>query len=1017
MGTIRSNTINYDRGSFQLVVDYEYTDSAIKFTPYILVGGGGFGHDHTAVFSWVGPKTYTKNKNGSKVWKDPAATVKQRTVRQTGKYYADPLTQTKPKKIKVDVLKKKKKKKKVIKKWGTGTVKRKTDISGKKFSNSDQSVTIKVYLKAAGGVKNSSTLSITLKQTSGPFSPGEIDHNIDNKGRNNNIAIATKTLKGTDTKPIQRLQYQRLSEDRTTSGWSEVGDPITFPSSIYGAEGLREEIKNSQDLGKRLWIRDYGLQPGSRYKWKAVVTSGNGKTAEKVDNIWYYTAPPALTNVSHERIDDKTNRVYFTRSARDIILGIIKGYVFEYNTLEPDDPEFDSGWNPIPDSDWENHNINPHQSGGIMTKDYDDVAFDHVTCKKDTKYRYRLYATNYFVGTSNPGYSAYSSEKGTETTYNTPDPPASIKPIPNADYTNVTIEITPSKTKQYTSADRVFVRRRLDGGEWTYVTSETDGDDLTSLEYIEEGNTKYYKFIDDDIISITGHDVDYAVAFGCSKTRTSGQMEEGNGRSKYCDPVLIKMLAAPNKPNLIMPIDNTPIAIENGTVRLGWVHSPKDGTDQEGARLQYKIGEDGQWTDISATITTNAYYDFDISSFAVNSTIYWRASTKGKHADYSEWSTEKKFRLLAKPLVGITSIGMMDTISSLPVNVVWSYSDQSGTLSKMDLDIMQDGDVLKEFEIDLENLPAPNTFKIEDYLFDDGGTYEILLTATSTSGFSSETNVTFSVAYTEMNLTKGFMLSAAFDEDTGCSKVTISRIIEEDAGLNHDGELPENNIVDPDENEPITSNAKVKKIYVYRIYRGERELINEGGNAIELDLSDYDSFKTFDLTDIKNPINADFEYALMQITELGEVSVSSSESYRFETIWWYIYWGEDEIIKTRWNPTGSGSLGRPERQEVRYSGRDYPVLYDSVAKEETYSYNFLLLRDPDYYEDEEDDNGYETLQKFKEMMKSGGTGLWKSFEGDVYPAKFEFSWSSSYLEGIPSWTCSLNVGRIESGDF
>ena len=60
------------------------------------------------------------------------------------------------------------------------------------------------------------------------------------------------------------------------------------------------------------------------------------------------------------------------------------------------------------------------------------------------------------------------------------------------------------------------------------------------------------------------------------------------------------------------------------------------------------------------------------------------------------------------------------------------------------------------------------------------------------------------------------------------------------------------------------------------------------------------------------------------------------------------------------------------------------------------------------------DDGRDVLEQFKNMMKSGGTGVWKSFEGDVYAADFDFSYSSDYTDGLPSWQCSLNVTRIDT---
>ena len=91
------------------------------------------------------------------------------------------------------------------------------------------------------------------------------------------------------------------------------------------------------------------------------------------------------------------------------------------------------------------------------------------------------------------------------------------------------------------------------------------------------------------------------------------------------------------------------------------------------------------------------------------------------------------------------------------------------------------------------------------------------------------------------------------------------------------------------------------------------------------------------------------------------------------------------------------------------------MLYDSTANEETVSYSFALVRD-DLARAYDSFSARETLDQFKDMMRNGGHGIWKSFEGDVFYAKFDFSYSSNYAEsGVPQWSCSLSVSRIDEG--
>jgi hypothetical protein len=96
-------------------------------------------------------------------------------------------------------------------------------------------------------------------------------------------------------------------------------------------------------------------------------------------------------------------------------------------------------------------------------------------------------------------------------------------------------------------------------------------------------------------------------------------------------------------------------------------------------------------------------------------------------------------------------------------------------------------------------------------------------------------------------------------------------------------------------------------------------------------------------------------------------------------------------------------MKRPEKTQVRYSGRKYPVTYDSKAMDEGFTFNFILT-------------DREQLNNFRYMLRNGGHGIWKSGDGDVYDADFEFDYSSRYTGPNIYWNCSLSVTRID-GDI
>ena len=799
------------------------------------------------------------------------------------------------------------------------------------------------------------------------------------------------------------LTFERLQEDPTKSQWQTVGSK----GVPYGETPLKK-ITSGSDL----YMDDYGLSTGSRYLFRITANNANGGSSKT--SGWYYTTPPAVSNVSHVRLDDKTNIIYFSRDPRNIIMNIVKGFKIQCNTRELNDPNFASGWKDInKGSDYDAYAINPGESSpDTMSTKYTNVAIKHKNCSADTRYRYRIATYNFFDGASwnLVSYSDYSATNGDDPTYNTPLAPKSTSAAPNEDITEVTVKIVAQKAKSTTStgstADKVYIQRKIEKGSWSDV-GESDGIDINSLAYENTKNGPTYTYIDTDILDILGKTVQYRAAFGCSQTTINGQppasMMENHGKSAWSTGTEMALLAKPNKPNLIMPVDNQKIASDTPSVRMAWVHSPKDGTPQKAVELQVKRNSE-EWTSITLSSQTTAFHDLPLIGYQPNDVVYWRVRTKGEHKDFSDWN-QKSFKVLARPTLSITSITDMSEISILPLKVAYNYGDLSGELSSLTLNIEQDDDVIKSYEIDFASLETPNEYVLSDYIFDDDSDYTLALIAVSTSGLDVVTRVSITIKYTKMRLTKGFDLIATFDEDTGCSSVSIERTVDD-----VEQDAPE---VEPsDDDDIITSDARVKQIYLYRLYENDSKLVDD---PITVNLDDYDSATSFNITDKFCPINSDFEYKLLQVTERGEVSVSIGNVEHYETLWWYVYYGGDQVIKTRWNPQSSVSLGRPERQEVRYSGREYPVLYDSTANEETVSYSFALVRD-DLARVYDSFSARETLDQFKDMMRNGGHGIWKSFEGDVFYAKFDFSYSSNYAEsGVPQWSCSLSVSRIDEG--
>ena len=428
------------------------------------------------------------------------------------------------------------------------------------------------------------------------------------------------------------------------------------------------------------------------------------------------------------------------------------------------------------------------------------------------------------------------------------------------------------------------------------------------------------------------------------------------GSSGYTESLAVLVKSKPNAPSLIAPVNGAVFELEQGSVRFTWRHNSTDGSPQRSAELQYKVGS-GSWTTI--TKTTESYADVSLSGRSANEVITWRARTKGSHADWSDYSSEYTFTLLEKPEIHIISPVNAEAITTLPLYVQYSYNDNSGTLETLQIDIVKDGEVVKSYN----DVAKTGEFSLAGFLFDTDSVYGIQVLALSSSGLRSDDFVSVTIQYDPISLEGGYLLSIDNDNDTGFAIVSVLRDITDGV-------------------EPL----EIVEAYLYRVHDGERELVqevNEGSQCI----------------DKLSPLNVEYTYELLQLTEDGEVSILRVSNV-IESHYSFIYFGDDSF-KGMWNPEFSVSMDRPERVEKRYSGRHYPVSYDSYAIEETCDYSTVLME-------------REELVHLKQLMRKGnGQGIWKSADGDSYFANFKMSYSTNRFHKNQVWNVSIKVTRIE----
>ena len=156
------------------------------------------------------------------------------------------------------------------------------------------------------------------------------------------------------------------------------------------------------------------------------------------------------------------------------------------------------------------------------------------------------------------------------------------------------------------------------------------------------------------------------------------------GSSAWSAPVNTTIGTKPDPPTTWSYVTSAKIGTTENpqSVKLNWTHNSVDGSEQKAAILEYKVGSDGTAQTRSISDATQSY-DFDTAGFSDASVIYWRVKTKGVHADYSEWSTQRQFTLYTPPDVqtGLYSSGkwLWDTFNFETDSIYTAWSD-SGEL-------------------------------------------------------------------------------------------------------------------------------------------------------------------------------------------------------------------------------------------------------------------------------------------------------------------------------------------------
>lgn len=1052
---VYSYQINYDKGKFKAGVKVEIIKKKVngklvvagfKFRPFLKVIEG-FKNSHRVMF-WWSDRYNNYNADGVNTGKEHNLRYKLKNdVKSKGIYYIDAYKGSSAMAKSGKKLKKTKKKPKIT----------------KKSKYADSWVNYDNYVMIYCQVGHSAIAKVKVSyRDNGVLSQPVFDKDTWKRVSDTRFEVNGHGL-GSFEHPIRKVVLRR-KDNHTNADWSDVGGSggtlsIAFPGDI-NKTAIKTFVDNTITPGNRYAYQLVAYDDAGRHRSTELeLTKRRDKLKKhprpndgKIGN-WIYTTPPKIDNLEHRRVNDTQNIITITRDPQHITNGIYHHFRLEYSTdngvtwtrftdeqmytgkkpkdskkiLKTDVAVYDNGTTQVA-ADW----VNSNKNATMITT----AVLYHET-KPDTSYRYRVFpVTIDYNGADLPSDVAAPSYLGSEITYNTPAEPIKVEAVMREDGY---IELTIHKTKTST-ANIFYVERQTDGGDWEYADATSGDQGVTIVDTTKPTLT----YVDKTLIA--GTKIKYRVSF--ANTTNFPQPTVGDGMSKPTESDEVLMLSKPNPPVPVMPFNGAVVMDDAKEVQLGWVHSPNDGTSQTKANLQYRVNGD-EWLPLlhNTESYTKAYFDLtDTNSlWKANDIIEWRVRTKGAHEEFSNWSDISSFKIFKKPEIKLTAPANQQTIKNLPLKLEWDYTDLSGEMASLFLDIIQDNEVLETYDLST----AQSGEEFSDYVFDTGETYTLRLRATSTTNTSCSSSASVIIAYEKCYFAGMMAIASQFEETTGYAKCILTpdegNTQEDIDGMNNGLIVEKLEAITPEERATISDTIKdevtlelvealpaetldklltkdekykfidttTKTVYVYRVHDSDKVLV------YKLDCYDengeYKNSSAVEFTDKYVPLNVDYRYELLMIGQNGSICDTTVVQHQ-HTIWWYCYYGADGIAKARWNPTGTVNLTRPEKQMVRYSGRSYPVTYDSNAREETMSFSCKVYDDQHFLQtDYPDENGMDTIGNFRDMMESGGRGVWKSFEGDVYPAVFNFSYQSDYTDRVRSWGLSLNVTRIDEG--
>lgn len=443
---------------------------------------------------------------------------------------------------------------------------------------------------------------------------------------------------------------------------------------------------------------------------------------------------------------------------------------------------------------------------------------------------------------------------------------------------------------------------------------------------------------------------------------------------------------------------------------LYWVHNSEDGSSQTEAKLELTIGGMIEEFVIPNTGTEEerdkiSSYEFDTTGLTYGTTIAWRVCTKGVHADYSEWSTQRHVDIYAPPSLTLSvsdSKGsQVGSLTALPIKIdavagpitqkpVGYHVTITANESYDTLDSIGNSQTIaKGAAIFSKHYDISDKLSIQlsagDLYLENNVEYTVSCSVVMDSGLTAEASKTFVTAWS----TDGYWPNAEVTIDTDSYTATIRPYCMDEKGT-------------------------LVKEYTLSVYRR-----NFDGTFTEL----ISGLENDGATCITDPHPA-LDYARYRIvamsTTTGAVCYYDMPGIRVGGIAIVLQWDEswsaydtpDSVIPVE--PSWTGSMltlpynidiredTKPDVAHVEYIGRKYPVGYHGTQLGESATWSTVI-----------DKKDAETLYGLRRLSRWNGNVYVREPSGSGYWATIVVGLDIKHTDLVIPVT--LNITRVEGG--